>query len=158
MNSAAEIWKTILTLLENEMTPTAVSTWFSEIEPVSLDENRFVLCCPTEFKRSIVSTRYLPTLERAFYELFAEQITVEVISPEERDQLAAAPAAKPAAAAKPAVETDDAFLRKLRTGQRVIAVELDSPKDADLTAYLEGARRLQAAGADGSCRRRAQTC
>ena len=64
------------------------------------------------------------------------------------EALPAAPAAKPAAVAKPVVETDDAFLRKLRTGQRVIAVELDSPKDADLTAYLEGARRLQAAGAD----------
>ena len=64
------------------------------------------------------------------------------------EALPAAPAAKPAATAKPVVETDDAFLRKLRTGQRVIAVELDSPKDADLTAYLEGARRLQAAGAD----------
>ena len=64
------------------------------------------------------------------------------------ETLPAAPAAKPAEAAKPAVETDDAFLRKLRAGQRVIAVELDSPKDADLTAYLEGARRLQAAGAD----------
>ena len=64
------------------------------------------------------------------------------------EALPAAPAAKPAAAAKPAVETDDVFLRKLRAGRRVIAVELDSPKDADLTAYLEGARRLQAAGAD----------
>ena len=64
------------------------------------------------------------------------------------EALPAAPAAKPAAVAKPAVETDDVFLRKLRAGQRVIAVELDSPKDADLTAYLEGARRLQAAGAD----------
>ena len=64
------------------------------------------------------------------------------------EALPAAPAAKPAAVAKPVVETDDAFLRKLRTGQRVIAVELDSPKDADLTAYLKGARRLQAAGAD----------
>lgn len=64
------------------------------------------------------------------------------------EALPAAPAAKPAAVAKPAVETDDAFLRKLRAGQRVIAVELDSPKDADLTAYLEGARRLQATGAD----------
>ena len=64
------------------------------------------------------------------------------------ETLPVALAAKPAAAAKPAVETDDAFLRKLRTGQRVIAVELDSPKDADLTAYLEGARRLQAASAD----------
>ena len=64
------------------------------------------------------------------------------------EALPTAPAAKPAATAKPAVETDDVFLRKLRAGQRVIAVELDSPKDADLTAYLEGARRLQAAGAD----------
>ena len=64
------------------------------------------------------------------------------------EALPAAPAAKPAATAKPAVETDDVFLRKLRAGQRVIAVELDAPKDADLTAYLEGARRLQAAGAD----------
>ena len=64
------------------------------------------------------------------------------------EALPAAPAAKPAAVAKPVVETDDAFLRKLRTGQRVIAVELDSPKGADLTAYLEGARCLQAAGAD----------
>ena len=64
------------------------------------------------------------------------------------EALPAAPAAKPAAVAKPVVETDDAFLRKLRAGQRVIAVELDSPKDADLTAYLEGACRLQAAGAD----------
>ena len=64
------------------------------------------------------------------------------------EALPAAPAAKPAAVAKPAVETDDVFLRKLRAGQRVIAVELDSPKDADLTAYLKGARRLQAAGAD----------
>ena len=66
-----------------------------------------------------------------------------------RTALDALPEALPAApAAKPAVETDDVFLRKLRAGQRVIAVELDSPKDADLTAYLEGARRLQAAGAD----------
>ena len=66
-----------------------------------------------------------------------------------RTALDALPETLPAApAAKPAVETDDAFLRKLRAGQRVIAVELDSPKDADMTAYLEGARRLQAAGAD----------
>ena len=64
------------------------------------------------------------------------------------ETLPAAPTAKPAEAAKPVVEMDDAFLRKMRAGQRVIAVELDSPKDADLTAYLEGARRLQAAGAD----------
>ena len=64
------------------------------------------------------------------------------------EQLPVAAAAPVPAAAKPEVETDDAFLRKLNAGQKVIAIELDSPKDADLTGYLEGARRLQAAGAD----------
>ena len=49
--------------------------------------------------------------------------------------------------AKP-VENEDAFLRKLNAGEKVIAIELDSPRNADLTAYLEGARKLQAAGAD----------
>ena len=64
------------------------------------------------------------------------------------ETLPAAPAAAVSTAAKPEVEKDDAFLRKLNTGKKVIAIELDSPKDADLTGYLDGARRLQAAGAD----------
>ena len=64
------------------------------------------------------------------------------------EQLPVAAAAPVPAAAKPKVETDDAFLRKLNAGKKVIAIELDSPKDADMTGYLEGARRLQAAGAD----------
>ena len=64
------------------------------------------------------------------------------------EQLPVAAAAPVPTAAKPEVEKDDAFLRKLNAGKKVIAIELDSPKDADLTGYLEGARRLQAAGAD----------
>ena len=46
------------------------------------------------------------------------------------------------------VENEDAFLRKLNAGEKVIAIELDSPRTADLTGYLEGAKKLQAAGAD----------
>ena len=46
------------------------------------------------------------------------------------------------------MENEDAFLRKLNAGEKVIAIELDSPRNADLTGYLEGAKKLQAAGAD----------
>lgn len=60
----------------------------------------------------------------------------------------AAPAAKLSTGTAPAVEKDDAFLRKLNAGEKVIAIELDSPRVADLSGYLDGARRLQAAGAD----------
>ena len=60
----------------------------------------------------------------------------------------AAPAVQVSTPEAPEVEKDDAFLRKLNAGQKVIAIELDSPKNADLTGYLDGAKRLQAAGAD----------
>ena len=60
----------------------------------------------------------------------------------------AAPAVQVSTPGAPTVEKDDAFLRKLNAGKKVIAIELDSPKDADLTNYLAGAKRLQAAGAD----------
>ncbi|MBU3819203.1 MAG: methylenetetrahydrofolate reductase, partial [Candidatus Faecalibacterium intestinavium] len=42
----------------------------------------------------------------------------------------------------------DRFLEGLAAGRKVIAVELDPPKTADLTGYMESARRLQAAGVD----------
>lgn len=68
--------------------------------------------------------------------------------PQQPQPKKAQPGGAAAAPAWPAPEPDDPFLRRLAAGQTVIAVELDPPKDADLMAYMEGARRLQAAGAD----------
>ena len=62
-------------------------------------------------------------------------------------QTEVAPAAKLSTGTAPAVEKDDTFLRKLNAGEKVIAIELDSPRVAELSGYLDGARRLQAAGA-----------
>ncbi len=63
-------------------------------------------------------------------------------------QTEAAPAAKLSTGTAPAGGKRRAFLRKLNAGEKVIAIELDSPRVADLSGYLDGARRLQAAGAD----------
>ena len=59
-----------------------------------------------------------------------------------------APAEELSTVKEQTVENKDAFLRKLNAGEKVIAIELDSPRNADLTGYLEGAKKLQAAGAD----------
>lgn len=59
-----------------------------------------------------------------------------------------APAEELSTAKEQTVENEDAFLRRLNAGEKVIAIELDSPRNADLTGYLEGAKKLQTAGAD----------
>ena len=41
-----------------------------------------------------------------------------------------------------------AFWEKLNQGEKVIAVELDPPKDADITKFIQGAYELKEAGAD----------
>ena len=76
MNSAAEIWERVLSILKQNMTETTISTWFSDIEPVALDENRFILSVPTEFKRDILISRYAEDIKRALYDLFSADLDV----------------------------------------------------------------------------------
>lgn len=45
-------------------------------------------------------------------------------------------------------ETSNRLKKKLTAGKKVIAVELDSPKNADLSTFMQEARRLQKAGVD----------
>lgn len=51
-------------------------------------------------------------------------------------------------AAKPAAVRQSAFWQALCQGKRVTAVELDPPKNTDLTGFMEKATRLKEAGAD----------
>ena len=43
MNSPADIWAKVLSLMENEMTATTINTWFDDARAVSLDADKFVL-------------------------------------------------------------------------------------------------------------------
>lgn len=45
-------------------------------------------------------------------------------------------------------QTQNSFFDKLMRGDKVIAVELDSPKNADVRSFMKGAAELQQAGAD----------
>lgn len=85
MNSAAEIWGPVLSLMEQTMTKTTLSTWFDEAEPVDLLEDRFILCVPTDFKREIIASRYVPDLQKALQELFSAHLEVVLISPQEKE-------------------------------------------------------------------------
>ena len=60
MNVPADIWAKVLSLMENDMTATTINTWFDDARAVALEENRFILHTPSNFKRDIILSRYLP--------------------------------------------------------------------------------------------------
>jgi chromosomal replication initiator protein len=86
MNSAADIWASVIPLLEKDLTSTAISTWFNGVSALELDGNRLILTHNEPFKANIIRTRYMDLLKKALYELFASEIDVIVLDPEEAEK------------------------------------------------------------------------
>ena len=83
MNSASDVWQAVLKLLEQHLSPTAISTWFSDCQVVELLDNRLVLHTPSKFSQDIIMTRYLDLVKDALKEIFAADFDVQVIGDEE---------------------------------------------------------------------------
>ena len=86
VNPATNIWETVLELLQNEMTPTTIKTWFDDVEAVALEEDEFVIYSPTPWKRDIVVSRYAKYIENALENLFSTKFRVVVLSGDELDK------------------------------------------------------------------------
>ena len=43
MNLAQEVWDEVMAILNERLTPIAIKTWFSECQPVELDDCRFII-------------------------------------------------------------------------------------------------------------------
>ena len=84
MNPAEDIWNKVLELMKNDMTTTTINTWFEDASAVALEGDSFVLCSPTSFKRDIIASRYVPAIQKALKELFSADISVNVLTEEER--------------------------------------------------------------------------
>lgn len=83
MNSAAAVWTKVLSLLEEEMTPTTIKTWFDDVRAIALEESRFVICSPDPLNRDVIRQRYLPAVQKALRELFSADFEVLVLGEDE---------------------------------------------------------------------------
>ena len=79
MNLPADLWAKVLSLMEGEMTATTINTWFDDATAVALEANRFVLHTPSNFKRDIIQSRYVPVIQKALHELFSAEFEVVVL-------------------------------------------------------------------------------
>lgn len=73
-------------ILSGELTQTAVHTWFSDCTPVEIGDNTLVLHTSSDFKRSIIKSRFEETICAALYELFSCPFELIVLAGEDELQ------------------------------------------------------------------------
>ena len=83
MNSLNDIWNSILAILGQNLTATALNTWFADCTPVELVNNRLVIHTPTEFKRDIIQTRFSGTIIAALNDLFSAEFKLTILAGDE---------------------------------------------------------------------------
>lgn len=86
MNSLNDIWASVMELLSGELTQTAVNTWFSDCTPVEISDSTLILHTSSDFKRSIIKSRFEETICAALYELFSCPFELVVLAGEDELQ------------------------------------------------------------------------
>jgi len=83
MNSLNDIWIEVLKVISKELTPTAIKTWFSDCEPVDIEDCRLVLYTPTSFKKGFIISRFGNTIKAALSDIFSCDFDISVLAGEE---------------------------------------------------------------------------
>ena len=79
MNSAADVWNRVVAILGNNLTSTAIATWFDDCRVVDIHDDRFVLYTPSNFKKAVIEGRFLPSIKDALREIFSGDFEVQVL-------------------------------------------------------------------------------
>ena len=80
MNVPADLWGKILSMLERDLTPVTISTWFADASIVDLTDNVLILYTPVPFKRSILQDRFTDLLKRTAGELlFTDDLEIRIL-------------------------------------------------------------------------------
>ncbi len=87
MNSVQDVWQKVLDILSQQLTQTAMETWFLDCRPVELDDCRLILCTNNEFKQTILQTRFGDRIRSVLSDLFAADFDVLVVTEDELSEI-----------------------------------------------------------------------
>ncbi len=87
MNSVADIWKIVLDRLGQDLSETTISTWFDEVEAVSIKDRTLYLHCPNDFKRSTIESMFMDRIKDSLRDIYSADFDVRLLTNEERAAL-----------------------------------------------------------------------
>ena len=87
MNSVADIWKIVLERLKQDLSETTISTWFDEVEIVSIKDRTLYLHCPNDFKRSTIESMFSDRIRDSLRDIYSADFDVKLLSSDESTAL-----------------------------------------------------------------------
>ena len=95
MNSASDVLARVLALMESEITKTTIATWFDDASAVDLKPDALVIHTPSDFKRSVIESRYMNYLKAALKQVFSSDMEVVVLTGNELESYRTEPKDEP---------------------------------------------------------------
>ncbi len=86
MYSNAFVWSRVLSYLEKNSPPAAISSFFDETEVVEFTDNKLVVYSPSPFCKDVILNRYTTLIQNAMREQFQTEIELTVLDEEELPQ------------------------------------------------------------------------
>ena len=83
MNSVEDIWKIVLERLKQDLSETTISTWFDEVEIVSIKDRTLYLHCPNDFKRSTIESMFSDRIRDSLRDIYSADFNVKLLSSDE---------------------------------------------------------------------------
>ena len=83
MYSSAYVWAKVINYLEERLTSTIVSAWFTDAEVVELNEDQLIIYSPSDFNRDLIRRRGVQYIQDALKEIFDSDAKVLIFGDEE---------------------------------------------------------------------------
>ena len=79
MDTLQDFWKEVLSLCKSQVSEVIYNTWLTPLQLVKFENDTFVFCINSEFKKNIICEKFLGVIESSFEQLMGFPVKVDII-------------------------------------------------------------------------------
>ena len=89
MDTMADVWKEVLSICKKKVSETMYTMWLEPLELVKFENNTFIFVISTEFKKTIVLSKFSDVIKSSFEEVMGFPVEIDILvsdaPPEKRE-------------------------------------------------------------------------
>lgn len=79
MDTMADVWKEVLSICKNKVSDTMYTMWLEPLELVKFEDNTFIFMISTEFKKTIVMSKFADVIKESFEAVMGFPVEIDIL-------------------------------------------------------------------------------